>query len=188
MTVHISSGGRLRRSLGRCGGAEKVRLVRVMLDDDTLPNLASLTRILCLLHGGDRDRFATRRAFGRRISATGGLYMGWTPKGDEGYVFATGQGFLMDQEGVRALKHRMLWVCHESKAENHATRRSRWLACPGVGGGRITLILTIKAPIPFNPCSRCRVCPGGGRLAAPLTTASYGVLTTSSVPALQRQT
>ena len=160
----------------------------VMLDDDTLPNLASLTRILCLLHGGDRDSFATRRAFGRRRNATGGLYMGWTPKGDEGYVFATGEGFLMDQEGVRALKHRMLGLSRvESRESCHSQvalarmPRCWWRA-------HKTLILTIKTPIPFNPCSRYRVCPGGGRLAAPLTTASYGVLTTSSVPALQRQT
>ena len=75
----------------------------VMLDDDTLPNLASLTRILCLLHG-DGDGAATRRrrtlAFGH--NATGGLYMGWTPKGSggEGAVFATGQGFLMDQQAL----------------------------------------------------------------------------------------
>ena len=44
----------------------------MMLDDDTLPNLASLTRILCLLHG-DGDGAATRRrrtlAFGH--NATG---------------------------------------------------------------------------------------------------------------------
>ena len=80
----------------------------VMLDDDTLPNLASLTRILCLLHG-DGDGAATRRrtlAFGH--NATGGLYMGWTPKDDAGAhlfgmgarVFATGQGFLMDQQAL----------------------------------------------------------------------------------------
>lgn len=74
----------------------------MMLDDDTLPNLASLTRILCLLHG-DGDGAATRRrtlAFGH--NATGGLYMGWTPKGPEGEgaVFATGQGFLMDQQAL----------------------------------------------------------------------------------------
>ena len=110
----------------------------VMLDDDTLPNFASLTRILCLLHGGDRDSFATRRAFSfgaKRINATGGLYMGWTPKGAYGYVFATGQGFLMDQQGVRALKHRMLGLsrvnsresCH-SQAELARMPRCWWWA------------------------------------------------------------
>ena len=47
--------------------------------------------------------------------------MGWTPKGDEGYVFATGQGFLMDQEGVRALKHRMLGLPRvESRESCHS--------------------------------------------------------------------
>ena len=115
----------------------------VMLDDDTLPNLASLTRILCLLHGGDRDSFATRRAFGRRRNATGGLYMGWTPKGDEGYVFATGQGFLMDQEGVRALKHRMLGLSRvESRESCHSqvalARMPRWwAACCAVDNGHV---------------------------------------------------
>ena len=125
----------------------------VMLDDDTLPNLASLTRILCLLHGdaqgseaavaaagktaqlraamtaaAAREDYAeaaalkqelaalgpagvvsggsaARRALGFGHNPTGGLYMGWTPKDDTGVlfghparVFATGQGFLMDQQ------------------------------------------------------------------------------------------
>ena len=59
----------------------------VMLDDDTLPNLASLTRILCLLHGDGSSaakQLAARRALGFGHKPTGGLYMGWTPKDDAG--------------------------------------------------------------------------------------------------------
>jgi hypothetical protein len=112
----------------------------VMLDDDTLPNLASLARILCILNGGDKTN-STRLAFDHQGNVNGGLYMGWTPESNEGYVFATGQGFLMDQKGVETLKHRMLHLPRVKSRESchSVTTLARmprwWAACCAVDDG-----------------------------------------------------
>ena len=128
----------------------------VMLDDDTLPNLASLTRILCLLAlQGEADGATTANATAFTTStttstrtlahgrkATRGLYMGWATKdfeGNSGYL--TGQGFLMDQQGVRTLQRRMQELprvqrreaCHSAALLARTPRW--WAACCAVNDG-----------------------------------------------------
>ena len=148
--------------------AELVRPARhqwyVMLDDDTLPNLPSLSHVLCTLYlRASSGRYARR-----------GLYMGWMPHDpEEGMqTFASGQGFLMDDLAVAALQRRVASVARVRSrdacfSQTTLRRYPRWWAsgCCAVSDGVVRSFDNfIGSCLSFTNVSKVSLGDGDGRV------------------------
>lgn len=135
----------------------------VMLDDDTLPNLPSLSHLLCTLYMRASSGHYARR----------GMYMGWMPHDpEEGMqIFASGQGFLMDDLAVAALQQRVASVSRVRSrdacfSQTTLRRYPRWWAsgCCAVSDGVVrSFDMFIGSCLSFTNVSKVSLGDGDGR-------------------------